>query len=264
MGIIALILTAWIAWPPTQGNGHSEAGMKQPEGTVVDVLMGEPVPMDMMLEDLSTARIIYMGEFHTIARHHEVQTFVIRRLSELGLKLALGMEMFSIDKQVALDRWQQGDAGLDRLKDDLGDYWHNLSDYESLLMSARELGIPIFGINAVDGLVKKVARKGIESLTEPERNQIPAGTEEINPTNDRLLRMRLQVHRMFQGKGLDKIVLAQALRDETMARTIAEFLNSRTEKDTIVIGIGAYKLWTGHTRTNLTTQRIAFPNRTAD
>ena len=35
---------------------------------IIDVLMGEPVEMETMLDDLADARIIYLGETHTIAR----------------------------------------------------------------------------------------------------------------------------------------------------------------------------------------------------
>ena len=62
---------------------------------IIDVLMGEPVEMETMLDDLADVKIIYLGEVHTIARHHKLQTDILNRLKGRGLKLALGMEMFS-------------------------------------------------------------------------------------------------------------------------------------------------------------------------
>jgi len=199
---------------------------------IVDVLAGEPVPMEMMVDDLTTVRIAYVGEVHTIDRHHQLQAEILGSLSRRGLKLALGMEMFSVNQQKVLDGWQRGQASVASLMADLGKgHWTNLLDYESVLLAARKLKVSILGINADDNLVKKVARDGISGLTAEERGQVPRGFDRINPVNDRLLRLKLRVHRAFEAKSLDRIVLAQALRDATMARTIVHFLNSPEGKD---------------------------------
>ena len=71
------------------------------------MLMGEPIPMEMMLDDLLQVRIVYLGEIHTIARHHRVQSEILRLLAERGVKLALGMEMLGEEQQPILDRWQE-------------------------------------------------------------------------------------------------------------------------------------------------------------
>lgn len=205
---------------------------------VLDVLLGEPIPFEAMLEDLARVRIIYLGEFHTIKRHHELQTEIVRCLSKLGLKLALGMEMFSEAQQPVLDKWQKGKTSVSELIRGLGrEHWTNLEDYQHVLTLARDLGVPIFGLNASDALVKKVAREGIEGLTPSEESQIPQGIEPINPDYDRLLRLRLKVHRAFQDKSLDRIVLAQALRDETMARAIVRAMDSAEGKDRVLVVI---------------------------
>jgi uncharacterized iron-regulated protein len=227
----AAVVLAGIACPQA-------SAMSDCKPFIVDVLAGEPVPMEMMIDDLATVRIVYVGEVHTIDRHHELQAEILRVLSRRGLKLALGMEMFSANQQKILDGWQRGQSSVASLINDLGKgHWTNLLDYESILLDARNLKVPILGINADDNLVKKVAREGISALTEAERRQVPRGFDRINPVNDRLLRLKLRVHRAFEGKSLDRIVLAQALRDATMAHAIVHFLNSPegTERTMMVI-----------------------------
>ena len=64
---------------------------------------------------------------------------------------------------------------------------------------------------------------------------MPEGLSDINPLNDRLLRMKLKVHKAFHDKTLDRIVLAQALRDETMAQAAARFLQSPEGKDRVML-----------------------------
>ena len=203
---------------------------------IIDMLMGEPIPADMMFEDLSKVRIVYAGEFHTIARHHKVQTEILSKLADMDVKPALGMEMFSLSQQPILDKWRAGSEGLGQLMRDLGPkHWSNLHDYASLLMKAHELKIPIVALNAEDALVKKVARKGMDGLTEDERRQIPSYVQPVNPKLRRLLQTRLRVHKAFKGKALDNIILAQAARDATMAHTITDFLKSPEGKGRMMI-----------------------------
>ena len=203
-------------------------GLASSPSLVIDLLMGEPVQVESLLDDLESVRVVYVGEIHTIARHHVFQAGLLKALAERKPKLALGMEMFTQDQQPILDRWQQGDEDISALMRDLGgERWTNLRDYGFVLLAARKLRVPIVGLNASDALVHKVARKGLDALTPEEKRAIPADLKEhINPLNDRLLRLRLRVHMAFQGKGLDRIVLAQALRDETMAQGVVRFLKS--------------------------------------
>ena len=90
----------------------STTALADSEPFIIDLYMGEPVPQDVMLDDLSAVRIVYLGEIHTIARHHELQAQILRGLLDRELKLALGMEMFSRESQPILDRWQTGNQSV--------------------------------------------------------------------------------------------------------------------------------------------------------
>src|SRR5271157_2647771 len=216
----------------------STTALADSELFIVDLYMGEPVPQDVMLDDLSAVRIVYLGEIHTIARHHGLQAEILRGLSDRELKLAVGMEMFSRDSQPILDRWQTGNQSVADLIMELGrEHWTNLQDYEKVLTLARERHVPIVGLNARDTLVRKVAHSGLDALTESEKREIPEGVEKINPLQDRLLRLRLRVHKAFEKASLDRIVLAQALRDETMAETVSGFLDSSEGKNRLMLVI---------------------------
>jgi uncharacterized iron-regulated protein len=207
------------------------------EPFIVDLLMGEPIPLEMALDDLATVRVVYVGEVHTIERHHELETAILKGLADRNLKLALGMEMFTESQQTVLDTWQRGDKDVSSLMKELGhDQWTNLKEYEPLLLFARKQRIPILGLNAASNLVRSVARNGLEGLSPEEKALVPPDLEQtINPLNDRLLRLRLKVHKAFQGKGLDRVVLAQTLRDETMGRVVARFLDSPEGKGRIMM-----------------------------
>jgi uncharacterized iron-regulated protein len=213
--------------------------MADSEALIVDLLLGEPIPMEMVLDDLAGVRIIYVGELHTIARHHKLQAELLRRLTDRNLKLALGMEMFSFLQQPLLDHWQKNNEPLEHLIRELGTArWTNLKDYEEVLLLARELKISIVGLNAPDALVRKVARGGMEALSGSERELIPSDADRINPLYDRLLRLRLRVHKAFEKKSLDRIVLAQAVRDAVMARNVIRCLEGEERVLLVIAGSG--------------------------
>ena len=80
-------------------------------GTILSAATGAPVSFDELMADVRTARVVYVGEMHTSARHHEIQLKVIRALHDEGIRLAVGMEMFDRSYQTVLDLWAAG--GLD-------------------------------------------------------------------------------------------------------------------------------------------------------
>ncbi len=214
---------------------HSRAGH---DPITLDVYLGEPVVFEHMLEDMTEARIIYVGEIHTIERHHALQTQLLRELAAKKANLALGMEMFSVEQQPILSKWLASDEDLNGLIQALGsERWTNLKDYESLLITAKNLKIPILGLNAPDPLVKMVAAHGLDSLKEKQKELPPPEYLPVSEENDKLLRLRLRVHKAFQGRTLDNIVAAQGLRDAFMAHTIVSFLQSPEGKDKTMLVI---------------------------
>ncbi len=213
------------------------------EPMIVDLYMGEQVTFETMMDDLAESKIIYLGEIHTIPRHHQLQTEILLDLASRNVKAALGMEMFSIDQQEALDRWQEGDSDIGELIRLLGKgSWTNLRDYELTLIVARKLGMPIVALNAPDKLVKMVAAHGTEQLSDSEKAMIPPDFKNVNPAYDKLLRLRLKVHKAFQHSVLDNIVAAQALRDYIMAKSINDFMDSEAGSDRVMLVVAG----TGH------------------
>jgi uncharacterized iron-regulated protein len=216
----------------------SLSGAERNDSIVIDMLAGEPVPLDTMLDDLASARIIYLGEYHTIKRHHRLQSDILKEIAARKPNLALGMEMFSRDQQEVLDWWQSGTEDITALIRKLGSkHWTNLQDYAAVLYFARNAKIPIIGLNAPDDLIRKIAREGLSGLTDEQRRSLPQGFDKINPAYDKLLRLRLRVHRAFHEKSLDNVVLAQAVRDAIMAQGVISFLESERGKDAGMIVI---------------------------
>ena len=226
-----IFLLIWTMTFCLYGPKASSASMSCPS-IIVDLLLGEPVPIETALDDMSAVRIVYVGEIHTIARHHELQVEILRGLVQRNPKISLAMEMFTSEQQPVVDRWLSSTEPVSVLVKNLGkDSWTNLIDYSSVLTMARDLKIPVVGLNISNGIVRKVARGGFESLSEEEKSLAPPDVEPINPLYAKLLSLRLKVHRAFQGKTLDRVIFAQALRDAVMALNIRRYLDGSKTKD---------------------------------
>ncbi len=269
--VSAILLIAAVFMCGSPVNADERTARACPD-IILDVVMGEPVPLETMIEDMAGVRIVYLGEVHTISRHHAFQETVLGKLADMGLELALGLEIFGAHQQETLDAWQASGEVFAHLPKYLkGEAWTNLEDYKGLLLAARDRNIPMVGLNARDALVRKIARKGLDGLADEERKSLPSGIEKINPQYDRLLRLKLMVHKAFERGKLDSIVLAQAVRDATMVRSIARFLESPRGKDRVMIvvaGAGHVNYGFGiperaHRRTGLL-YRIALPTESGE
>jgi uncharacterized iron-regulated protein len=230
---------------------------------IIDVYAGEPVSLEMMMDDLASVRIIYLGEFHTISRHHEVQYLILKSLFHRGLKLSLGMEMFPATRQGVLDGWLESADDLDSLANELGrDRWTNIRDYERLLLFARQNRIPVLGLNASDSLVRKVARGQLSELSEAEQKHLPQDLDDLNLLYERLLRLKLRVHKAFHEKSLEHVVRAQASRDSVMALSIVTFLTSSQGRgSTMVVIAGSGHLNYGFGVPERVRKKIELPDR---
>lgn len=126
----------------------------------VDGLRAEPVSFEVMLDDLGSARVVYLGEYHTLARHHELQDGILAALAERGVALVLAMEQFEFMAQPALDRFKEGQSDLAGLieESDWPQRWRGHTNYHALMRTARAHGIPVLALNARAETIRALLR----------------------------------------------------------------------------------------------------------
>jgi uncharacterized iron-regulated protein len=75
------LLMPWIVglllWFPMSLFGAGENGRCS---LWIDVYRGESLAYEDVLNDLETVRVIYLGEYHTVKRHHEIQERILADL----------------------------------------------------------------------------------------------------------------------------------------------------------------------------------------
>jgi len=195
----------------------------------LDVYRGEPVPFEEMIDSLAQARLIYIGEIHTLERHHRFQLRVIQALSQRNIPLAVGLEMLPFTVQSHLDAWTDGRLGEKeflQLIDWKTNWGTDFGLYRPIFEYARRNRISLRALNAPRDAVKEVARKGLSGLSEEERRMLPPITMS-SEQHRRLLALFIGRHKTLRADMQDAAYEAQDVWDSTMAQGVVQYLNSK-------------------------------------
>ncbi len=181
-----------------------------------------------MVEELGKARVVYLGEIHSIPRHHQLELEVFEGLARRGIKLVLAMEQFEASTQPALDRFNSGALDLDGLISEtkFQKRWTGYTNYLPLLRTARSHQVPVLALNARAETIRAIGRHGLANLPAEERTNLPPEIITRDPLYQSWLNKVLGVHMAFDPSQLEPAFQAQVARDETMAERLAQFLGS--------------------------------------
>ncbi len=205
-------------------------------GTILHVPTGHTVDFDAMLDVLSAARVIYVGEMHTNVEDHRVQLEVIKALeARFPGRIMVGMEMFERSSQPSLDKWRAGKLSRAEF---LHLWYRNWSEqfdyYADILNFVQEKGIPLIALNAS----KQDKRALHEGGAEQEAKEATDGWDRSDPYHRAWLSAILGGH--GEGPQGQRFYKTQLLWEETMARSAYEALVSEQGQDKkLVILVGA-------------------------
>lgn len=218
----------------------------------IDLVQGEEVSDGEVLDDLAGAGVIYLGEAHTVSRHHDLQLRLLQALFTRQLDLVLCLEQLEAGDQPAVDRFNRQEIDFDELVRVIAweKKWRNYSDYRPLCEFARLHRIPVVALNAPSATIRSVSRGGgLDPLSRELRAQLPAEIVTEDPAYERLLGQELSVHMAVTADNLRPMFEAQVARDEAMAAAIvAARRGPGGGKRTAVVIVGA-----GHIRYGLGT-----------
>lgn len=220
----------------------------------LDLARGDEVPDQEVVADLATAGVVFVGEAHTIQRHHEVQLWLLQELFARGVPLVLCLEQLEARDQPAVDRYNRRELDFAGLAQAINwaKQWSNYADYRALCEFAQQHHFPIRALNAPADTIRAVNRGGGVAKLPPDlRAQLPADLVLDDPVYERLTNRELAVHMALDPTKLRPVFEAQVARDETMAANIVAARRIDTTPDkprTAVVVVGA-----GHMRFGLGT-----------
>jgi uncharacterized iron-regulated protein len=232
---------------------------------IVDARSGEEVSFEAMIDDLSDARVVYVGESHDQPEHHAVQHAIARALTAGdAASWSLGMEMFQRPFQSALDAWTAGsiDPATLLTETEWRERWSfDFELYRPLLELARDRSMRVVALNARRELTRAIARHGVDMLPEELAAELPELDLEV-ARHHALVEEALGEHADSMGpERLARMYQAQVTWDETMATTVSEVLEGTPGTRMIVLA-GVLHVWGGLGIPDRAARRGAAPYRT--
>lgn len=142
---------------------QAQAGIEK-HFKIYDTRTRQVATVAQIAEACQDADVLFFGEEHNDSAGHYLETAIFQALYDrYGSQLALSMEMFESDCQLALNEYLQGYIPEDRMLKDARP-WNNYKDYRPTVEIARQHQLDVIAANVPRRYVSMVSRKGMRSL----------------------------------------------------------------------------------------------------
>lgn len=207
---------------------------------------GQRLDLAQLVAELQDTSLVLLGEQHDNMAHHELQLAVIAGLQRSGRPLAIGLEMFEIGQQAALDAWVAGLTPEDAFIRSYQANWRNLDWglYRDIFLLARDQHLPMIALNAPQQIVQTVARQGFQALSAADLRALPADAAAPLRADEGTAMVSSAAHGApgHDARAAAHITQAQVLRNRVMAKGIERYLAQHPQSRMVVL-TGALHAW---------------------
>jgi uncharacterized iron-regulated protein len=231
-------------------------------GKIYSAREGSHISFQKMIEEMKESEFIYVGETHNSLPMHDIQSKIIQALYEQDRNLSIGLEMFPVSSQEALNKWSMAILSQDEFIRESRWYvnWNfNFGFYEKIFKLAKNNKIPLYALNAPRAIIRKIRMKGWEKLSEDEKKAVPKPdvSHEEHRVLIRTIFESMELPHQMKGGGLDMVFeglyRAQSAWDEVMAFNVLQSREREGRKMVVLAG-------SGHLLYNLGINRRAYEN----
>ena len=211
---------------PVGDAGRSGQTVAVQVDTVVNTLSGDALSPQALSEHLADARLVLVAEQHTSLEDHRVQLRVLELLHQAQRPLVIGLEMFVVDDQRALDAWIAGqftEAEFVEQADWYSTWGYHWGYYREILLFARTHAIPLVALRGPSEVLTAMGASP-DLSSQDHRTLFGAffGTDD-------------PVHGGLPEDQLEALFVAQCRRDAVMALHATEALEANPEATMVVL-----------------------------
>jgi len=208
---------------------------------ILDLHRQRAISFGSVLDDLAGVKVVFVGEMHDSAPHHQAQLQVIRGLVERGVRVVIGLEMFRDNSQQALDNWSHGLIGEEEFVAEFNRNWSMWPAYREIFLYAREQKLTMLGLNLEREIPRQVSKAGFKSLSTEQAGSLPSIRCDVDADYQNYIRKVLGNH-AHNGDGFLHFCEAQIVWDAVMADNLLKWINSG-EDGVVVVLAGNGHAW---------------------
>lgn len=181
--------------------------------------------------------VVMFGEYHDQRAIHIIEDEFLREMHKIEPNLAVSMEMLERDGKDDFDRYMAGDITEQEMKESVR-LWPNWDeDYRPMAEFARENGLHVISSNIPRYLAAHYAKNGtLDGIAESDQKYLPAQhiiTKNAYYDNFAKVMSAPGKPMKITGETLDRYYGAQCLKDDTMAESIALYLDAHPDTKVI-------------------------------
>jgi uncharacterized iron-regulated protein len=212
----------------------------QLQGTIVELATRRTLSFEAFVQAVAQAQVVAVGEEHY---HPDIQAFELRLFQALAQHrhrhIALAMEFLERDMQAAIDAYLAGNSDAATLQTHIKATPDFIQFYFPLVQYARQAGVPLLALNVPRSLARRVTKEGLqavaESLLPPERAYMVATFSSITPQYRTYFLQAVAAAHPLSEEQRDRFVEAAHLKDDTMAESLAVFLERAADMTVLAI-----------------------------
>jgi uncharacterized iron-regulated protein len=201
---------------------------------------------EMMTADLARADVVLIGEQHDDPDTHRLELAVLEGLARRNIAVTLSLEMFERDVQGSVDTYMSGSAAEDDFLKTSRPWPRYATDYRPLLEFARAHHWAVVAANVPRRIAADVAKGGkpaVDALTSADR---PFAAADLQCPHDAYFDRFAEQMGGHQGSSgsqasvdaaTERYYLAQCIKDETMAESIAAAFGKLDGKPGVVVHV---------------------------
>jgi uncharacterized iron-regulated protein len=216
-------------------------------GKIYSAREGSHISFQKMIKEMKESEFIYVGETHNSLPMHDIQSKIIQALYEQDRNLSIGLEMFPVSFQEALNKWSMAILSQDEFIRESRWYvnWNfNFGFYEKIFNLAKNNKIPLYALNAPRSIIRKIRMKGWDKLSEDEKKAVPKPdvSHEEHRVLIRTIFESLELPHQMKAGDLDMVFeglyRAQSAWDEVMAFNALQSRGREGRKMVVLVGSG--------------------------
>ncbi len=210
--------------------------------TIISTKSRQPVSYEELLDDLGQVQVVFVGEVHTNAAHHDIQARIVEALEARHPNLSVGMEMFDHRYDPVLAQWTDGE--LEREAFIQKTHWYvrragwgfDFDLYAPIFETVRENRIRLVGLNVPGWIPSKISRGGLDNLLPDERALLAETIDTENEAHRAYAENIFNIHPHHGIATFDYFYEAQCAWEDTMAQSIVRKMGDAPM--VVVIGNG--------------------------